>query len=263
MKKKTIFQEHLFLTFGLAISIFIAMSYIILEIFFKINNNILNVLSQISVGYIINFLFFLTQIYLPRKQKYEEAFNNNKLDLLNIKKSIANIISIVTSLVKIEGGFISYKNGEIYVKEADTFSFLEIESEINSNIKIIEDCIRNLNKNVLFLQCNEYIITMISKLQSNQFIDNIQFSINARKEELYICVPEIINNFEQFKEILHDFCFIFNENEELIEYRELNEEEKIFYLKNKQEKYDSMKFALEKINGRVYDKVDNKYIRIQ
>ena len=172
-------------------------------------------LCDLSIGVLINFVFFLFQIYLPGIQREKKAFLMIKSHLEILCRNMQELILVVRHYFpELKSGKIQIIEPKAYYKLipitssdgrgwAREFDFYIAMSEIKESIDVRVERITN---NVCFSQNDKELIDIISKLQSNSFLKDIEVAQNCR----YYSYAE----FSDIPKSFSDFCFIFEKLKE-------------------------------------------------
>ena len=112
-------KQHKWLSAFFVISFFIVTSYIVtndLPEMFPGADMWYNLASQIGIGYIINFIFYIMQVWMPEKKKYEFAKNIVRNKSSYVLKEMERSLDMIIDIHRIK----EIKNSEdilIYVEE--------------------------------------------------------------------------------------------------------------------------------------------------
>lgn len=232
MALKKFYLEHKGVSIGFVFSIIVILFCLLTlgkEEILEGSEKWLNVLFQVGVGYIINFLFYITQVYLPQIKEEEKAFSLFERDLEKLAVSMSRLNNMVKAFVDFKDDKIDYKRGVIYfTNDLDNkFNFyrVNIDEDIkNSCRKIVETTNRIIN-NKVFNFCSKELIYCVSEIQANDFIKSIS---------TYACYPDtmfkilkcrgIENLYKEFVSLYEELLkYGYYDNE--VAYRELTEEE--------------------------------------
>jgi hypothetical protein len=180
-------------------------------------------LCDLGVGVLINFIFFLFQIYLPGVQRERKAFLMIKWHMGILCRDMQELILVTRHYFpKIKSGKLQITEQKTYYKLilckstdghgwAREFDFFTSMSKIK---KSIDARVEVMTNNVCFSQNGIELIDIISELQSNNFLRDIEVAQNS-KYNSNITFSEIPKSFS-------DFCSIFDKLKEF----ELEFEEK-------------------------------------
>lgn len=187
MKKVSIFIKRNKLIFiFFVLSTIIIVSYIVTinlpELFLGVEHWY-NLLFQLSIGYIINFIFYITQIYIP----------NNKRDLTVRKCIYARLNKIIndmkyefSSLAKV---YIPDHKGDIYTEE-ELNQLLQLKAF--DKLEILNARLTTYTNNVFF-KVGEWILGQIGKIE-NQIDIVYKYYIGYISEDLMSLFEEILNS---------------------------------------------------------------------
>ncbi|MBC5997744.1 hypothetical protein EAI30_16860 [Romboutsia ilealis] len=147
-----------------------------------------NLASQIGIGYIINFIFYIMQVWMPEKKKHEFAKNIVKNKNSYVLKEMARSLSMIIDIDRIE----EIKNSE------DILTYIEgLDLQYGSGYDVYNNEINKL----------EFILMKIDKI--NQKISDI-FTVAGPylDAECLKCLDDIIESeyHEYFNDIdIHRF----------------------------------------------------------
>ena len=189
----------------------------------------LNVTFQIGIGYIINFLFYITQVYLPRIKQEEEAFALFEADIYILSSEMARLYNLVEAFVNIKGSEINYKRGIICFKDelADNKKFyhIKIDKALKRACINIDDRINKLVNNKAFMFCNKQLIYCVSEIQLNGFTKVIYSQTEMSDAEFKMFKTAYAE--ETYKDFieLYEKIAKYSSYERRVKYKELSEEE--------------------------------------
>ena len=157
------YYKHMGISFGFVLSIIIVLLYL-----FSLSKEELwvgaekwfSTAFQIAIGYIINFIFYITQVYLPQIKEEKEAFILFEYDFYKLTSLMDRLYSLVEAFVTIKGDVINYKRGIICFKnEPDVnkkFYHVDIDKALKRVSSKIDDTINNMVNNKAFIFCDKW-----------------------------------------------------------------------------------------------------------
>lgn len=88
---KRFIKENKIITAIFLICFTIVLAYLLsldLPEWFRHANDLFNIICQLSIGFIINFIFYVTQVYIPKRKKEKTCFNVISIRLSRIQTSM-------------------------------------------------------------------------------------------------------------------------------------------------------------------------------
>lgn len=234
---KKFYLSHKGVSIGFVCSIVVILFYLLTlgkEDIGKDLEKWLNVLFQVGVGYIINFLFYITQVYLPQIKEEEKAFALFEADLYGLSSSMERLYNLVEAFVNLKGDVINYKRGIICFKneldDNEKFYHVNIDKALKRACSNIDDRINKVVNNKAFMFCNKQLIYSVSEIQLNGFTKVIYSHAELPDDEFKMLkiagAEEIYKDFVE----LYEKIAKYSSYERRAQYKELNEEELREYL---------------------------------
>ena len=116
-----------------------------------------NILTQLSIGFLINFAFFITQVYIPRIEKEKACFKGILIGLNRIEDSMSNIFS---SLAK---KYLNIDNSENHLLNDSELQ--EIANNINFNDFTSVICVSKLKSPSPHFTVGEYLLVNLLSVE--------------------------------------------------------------------------------------------------
>jgi hypothetical protein len=226
MKKKDMTLK--ILTLLLLVSLFAIVSILI----FGQNTNVDIVLTSILTSYIAAYIFYVIQIYLPRKKSEKDSFSilqksyHAMTELLNFK------LGIVNSFIKIQDDKINIQSDDIvyYTEKKHKSSYVDLHIFMKETRSILRDSVESIISTPIFMNSNIKIIEVFTKLKLNTFFKTLSNLSHFKKDVLsQINVNGLQDELSELNDILFYLISIFKDIE-LLEYEEMSEEEKEKFL---------------------------------
>lgn len=171
---KMLFHRHKALSLILIVAIIIIILYLatlnVQEVFSNAGK-IFEVIFQISIGYIINFIFFVVNIYVPNNSSQVKALSVTRLSIASLLEEIRRLENIFDSFVKLNYGRISFQLGTIYYKYPDSAgrSYIDVTQYIKSESTALQRHFDRLCSIRYFHSLDCEIIELINDLQYCDF----------------------------------------------------------------------------------------------
>lgn len=173
-------------------------------------------LCDLSLGVLINFVFFLFLIYLPGIQEEKKAFLMIKPRLEIVLRDMQELILVMRHYFpEIESAKLQVLEQRIYYKLVPITSVdglgwareFDFYTSI-TNIKRSINCqIKRIASNIYFSQGNKELIESISNFQVNDFLKHIEIAQNCKYNSTF--------TFSDIPKSFSDFCYIFERLKEL------------------------------------------------
>lgn len=130
------------------------------------------ILFQISIGYIINFIFFVVNIYLPQLTLENKAAQVCELPIVSLLEEIRDIENVFSSFIKLNYGRITYPTGIVYYKYPDTEgrAFIDITYYLRHKHSDMQRCFSSVVSNRYFNSLDTKVIELINDLQYSDFV---------------------------------------------------------------------------------------------
>ena len=160
MKKVfTFVSKNKWITLFFFISMFIIVSYILtmdLPELFDGAEEWYNLLFQFSVGYIINFMFYITQVYIPNTKRTSTV-------QASISKRISMLLGHMTdSLSHLAAIYVPDHKGQAYTEE----ELIQIMKKLNFSDKIsVLDARRTTKDHLVYFTVRDWLINCISNVE--------------------------------------------------------------------------------------------------
>lgn len=193
--------------------------------------------NDLSIGIVINFIFFLFQIYIPGIKKEKAAFTMIKINLKRICRYMEGLILVTQHYFpELKCGKLQIPEQKVYYKLvpitsvdghgwARKFDFYVDISPIKKNIEVN---LEQITSNLCFNQNDKELIEIISNLQVNNFLKDIEAAQNSRYDatSIYGNISESFSGFCAIFDKLKKFNLEYIENKLVV----LNDtEKKIFF----------------------------------
>lgn len=178
-KIKNLYLKHTSLTIVLIISIIIVVFYLatlnVPEVF-PGGGQILNIACQLSIGYIINYLFFYINVYSPKYDNEQKAFSSTELLIASLLEEIRTIENFFESFITLNYGNIRFPLGTIYYKNISTGArdFIDITKYLKTEYRNCQRCFEKIINNRYFYSLDDTIIELINDLQYSDFLGYMQ-----------------------------------------------------------------------------------------
>ena len=191
-------------------------------------------LSDLSVGVIINFVFYVFQVYIPHLQAEEASFPAIKPELKIMFKEIQEVILVV------EHYFPEYKQGRFDITENTVYYILQedmknrcgwarkfnLYSDFTPSIKTINASLDKLLSSVFLPNCDKELIQLLGQLKLNRFLKALS-DAQKDKYDSDATYGDFANQYPEFKAIYEalkryadesDVRYLFSLTESEIEY---------------------------------------------
>ena len=169
--------------------------------------------SDLSIGVIINFIFYVFQVYIPRCQEERSTFVIIESDLIKICDHIQELLLVMqTYLPGFESGVVQVtENSVYYLKMTETGStggwarHFDLYKDFCPLKRTIVETTDRLLSSPLILGCDKVIIELLGQLQRNGFLraleiaENDSYDPQCHYEDLKKCYPDFCVIFEQLK----------------------------------------------------------------
>ena len=208
---KNLFKGNKILCILTFISIAIVLSYALTLNFLEKETTITtcyNILYNLALGVLINFIFFIFQLYIPNIRKQKKAFSIAKSSLEWLYFLLSDIVLSTNNFINIKfDNTIELKNKTYYFLRYNPnsehgwlvrmeFSQQGIERYINQ----ISHTLDTITNNFTYTY-NEYtLIENLSKLQSNNYLNYLNYAIQNPKENTKY--ENIHKEFSDFQNIM-------------------------------------------------------------
>ena len=154
-------SKNKWITLFFFISMFIIVSYILtmdLPELFDGAEEWYNLLFQFSVGYIINFMFYITQVYIPNTKRTSTV-------QASISKRISMLLGHMTdSLSHLAAIYVPDHKGQAYTEE----ELIQIMKKLNFSDKIsVLDARRTTKDHLVYFTVRDWLINCISNVEKD------------------------------------------------------------------------------------------------
>lgn len=165
-------------------------------------------LSDLSVGVIINFIFYVFQIYIPNLQAEKASFPAIKLELVKMIKEIQEITLVI------EHYFPQYRQGRFDVTEDTVYYILQADcekrcgwsskfnsfSDFTPSIKSINESLDKLLTSIFLANCDKALTQLLGQLKLNGFLKSLS---DAQKDKFDsdATYGDFANQYPEFKAI--------------------------------------------------------------
>lgn len=172
---RKLYSRYKWLTIFLGVSIVIVISYYAsynLPELFSGAGRLFDFANQISIGYIINFLFFLLNIYLPQLDAEKKAFQVCNLPIVSLLEEVRRIENVFSSFITLKHTQIRYPTGIVYYQYPDSGgrSFIDITSFLKNEFASIQRRFSAVVSNRHFGSLDAKIIELINDMQYSDFL---------------------------------------------------------------------------------------------
>lgn len=204
-----LFRQHRWLTIVCIISVLIVVVYFITyttpELFVGAGR-LFDIITQIAIGYIINYVFFIVNVFLPQIQSEEKAFKMCELQIISLIEEINRLENIFSSFIKLNYGRIEYTTGTIYYKypSSDGCSFINITNYLKSEYGVLSRYLNSITSNRYFHQLNVDIVELVNDIQYSDFLGYLnRFSYHNGD------LPGVIFGHNKYSAVLSDAYVMF------------------------------------------------------
>ena len=176
---KKLFKKQKFLTITCAIAFVIIFVYFLtynIPELFPGGGLIFDTIFQIAVGYIINYIFFIVNIYIPQINSEAKALQVCKSSIHSLLGEISKLEDYFNSFITLNLGRISYQTGIIYYKypNSNGRSFIDITTYLRNEYPILKDKLSSITSNRYFNSLDSSIIELINSIQYSDFLDYLK-----------------------------------------------------------------------------------------
>lgn len=142
-----------------------------------------NLFSQLSIGYIINFIFYVTQVYIPNNKRDSMARKNVSM---RIKQIVGNMRRNISSLAEI---YLDGHAGEDYTKE-ELFALSQMK--LSDKVKVVKANMTTKD-NFVYFTVREWLGECIRKTEDE--IDKLyKYYPTYISEELMQGLEDVLNS---------------------------------------------------------------------
>ena len=165
--------------------------------------------SDLSIGVIINFIFYVFQVYIPRREEEKATLRIIDPDLTKICQKIQEILLVAqTYLPGFEKGKIHVAESSVYYMKMATadadegwtrhFDLYEDFSQLKKGVVETTD---RLLSSALLQGCDKEVVELLGKLQRNGFLRALEVAENDKFD------PDC--GYTDLEKCYSDFCVIF------------------------------------------------------
>ena len=169
--------------------------------------------SDLSIGVIINFIFYVFQVYIPRREEEKSTLLIIESDLIKICNHIQEILLVMgTYLPGFESGVVQVTENSVYylkMTEADSTKgwarHFDLYKDFSPLKKTIVETTDRLLSSSLLQGCDKEIIELLGQLQRNGFLRALEIAEKDKYDplchygDLEKCYPDFCMIFEQLK----------------------------------------------------------------
>lgn len=190
---KTLYLRHKGMTILCFISVLLMVLYLItLDVpeWFHSGGQLFEVLFQISIGYLINYIFFIVNVYVPKITIEDKALISTKYKIARLLSEIDSVENIFNSFIKLNYGRIHFKPGIIFFKRKDfeTRDFMDLNIYLKMEHLILIKKIEEIISIRYFYDLNPKIIELVNDIQYSEFISYLErFSKYEMDLNNFIC----------------------------------------------------------------------------
>ena len=194
---------------------------------------------ELAIGYVISFIFFILQVYLPEKDKKRRAIAILKSELIGLAKACYEIIEVTKTQLKGENKREGIRSGDVYFKqtlpntndEKGWARHMKFTSRgFSQYITNIKGQIDGIINNSLYYYCGIEINELIASIQTDGFLGNLFAQLEVEEKSIRdVSTEQLFDNLIAFERIISRFLKLLGETPGKIIL--LNEQEKVFYLK--------------------------------
>lgn len=195
------------------ISLLIALSYIItynLPELIPGINSWYSLGYDISLGIMVNFVFFMFQLFIPSQRKRRQAFTAIKPTLESLYFVLSDILLCTDWYIKIDNDNISVSNGIHYFirhnvdSDNGWLTKMDLSTQgIEDYYAHIETVLSKITNNFTYSNNSYELIKNISDLQSNQYLNYLKYAVSETNPNVRYDNAE--HEYNQFKEIITYF----------------------------------------------------------
>lgn len=169
----------------------------------------------IATGYLASFIFYLTQVLTPEISKEKKSFKaiENRMNVL--AQDIDIFLLELGQCIEItkDDRIIIKKETENYIlyQEGEDVGFggeFSLDANVSLEIKEINKSFDKITNNILFGYNKMSIITLISELQQNEFLERIEKACNCVKVDNNILFGGIYEDYKQLQILLEKLLIV-------------------------------------------------------
>lgn len=172
--------------------------------------------SDLSIGVVINFIFYVFQVYIPRQEEEKSTFLIIESDLIKICNRIQEILLVMqTFLTNFENGEVRVTENSVYylkmaaIDSAEGWArHFDLYYDFGPLKKTIVETTDRLLSSSLLQSCDKEIIELLGQLQRNEFLRALEvaekdkFDPSCHYDDLEKCYPDFCIIFEKLKKIV-------------------------------------------------------------
>lgn len=165
-------------------------------------------LSDLSIGVIINFIFYVFQVYIPHLQAEEASFPAIKPELVKMLNEIQEAILVI------EHFFPQYKQGRFNITENTVYYILQEDlvnrrgwarkfdlfSDFTPIIKTVNESLDKLLASVFLPNCDKELTQLLGQLKLNRFLKALS-DAQKDKYDSDATYGDFANQYPEFKAI--------------------------------------------------------------
>lgn len=135
---------------------------------------------QISIGYIINFIFFLLNVFHPQIEAENKSVKACQLPLVTLLEEIRSIENIFTSFINLKYGSIAYPVGITYYQypDSESKSYIDITAYLKNEYAVMQHKFSVVVSNRYFGSLDTKIIELVNDLQYSGFMHYLKHFTN-------------------------------------------------------------------------------------
>lgn len=174
--------------------------------------------SDLSIGVIINFIFYVFQVYIPRREAEKSTLLIIESDLIKICNRMQDTLLIARSyLPGFENGTVQVTENSVYFmkmtavdSEEGWARHFDLYKDFSSMKKTINETTDRLLSSSLLHSCDNEIIELLGRLQRNGFLRALEIAQNDRYDpvchydDLDKCYPDFCAIFEKLKKFARE-----------------------------------------------------------
>ena len=165
--------------------------------------------SDLSIGVIINFIFYVFQVYIPRREEEKATLRIIDPDLTKICQGIQEILLVAqTYLPGFEKGKIHIAESSVYYMKMTTADagegwtrHFDLYKDFSQLKKGVVETTDRLLSSALLQGCDKEVVELLGKLQRNGFLQALEAAENNKFD------PDCY--YTDFENCYSDFCAIF------------------------------------------------------
>lgn len=151
-----------------------------------------DLIYQLALGYIINFIFYIVNVFKPQIEKEERAFCNCKAYIDGLLCAIQRIETIFSSFIRLEKCTIHFETGTIYYKYPDSGgrSFICISEYLHGKASyLLQKRLKEITSNRYFNELDGRIVELVNEIQYGDFINYLNMISNCKEDLNTVLFP--------------------------------------------------------------------------